>query len=411
MNETLKKNLSKPKVVKKKKVVIDYVTTVFEEKKNYRAPNSTSYYFLPKATQMSMLNDYRHTKTLINHITNLSTFYSRSPFYSYNSITNISEYFCNFFGYDGILPKVQPATCANFRLSNISSTELNVYYYPENMLFDPDMYQPELSSCKTMLAGIHVLGLIKQYERDALFLNGINSSPYTAYLCYLNIMFSTLDKYYSDKGLKYQPTEENNLLNFDTYSLIVDVLDHYLETTAKRLSFQNLRTLINTILIQYYNFTLGPNKFEYSADELMSFCKTIRNDYVKHFHHNPLAKQIVQAFDSYTPRSIEEIVLQKQQHMAKFCDKYSKWYIDTSGNFLPTPLSSLLVDIVRINGYSYSTYLTDAFIMYHCSINLGLLYYAYLYNSHVEYNKLDICTLIYEYQRAALENRKFPKLT
>lgn len=387
----VKVNEEQPPIEKKKnKIIIDYAKTTFEEIRNFKVPNKKSYSILPEKSNKERLNDFIHSNLLMNHFTDSVTFYQRSQFYRCNALSHVGEYFCTDFGFDGIFVEVKEIMKPVNRLSAIRDNRLILLYYDDYTYLNSEIIESEKASCIYAMNVIKLLGKLKQFERDSIFINGIGTSPYTNYLCYLHIMHATLEKYYRFHEKIFPHSEKINLLTFDEFYLTINSLDNYFENNSQMLRINHRKNFISTILFYFDHYTLGTKYQPITLQTLLNNDKKIINEYKKLFGKNETAQQIIDAISSYTAEMLQEEFSAKQLAIKEFCHKHTLWYLKQCKKILKKKYINFINDVIHINGYSFITYIIDAVYMFMAESTLGFNHFLNLYNKHYKQNNLDI---------------------
>lgn len=388
--DIVRKNLTKPKKVRIKKEKIEFTDKAIKLRANFIVPNKKAY-SVSKEINDKRLNDEMYAVFRMNNILNTHSFYSRDYVYQCGTVSFVGEYFCRFFGYDGIFIKTKIIENPDDYISPFKIDEDNAKIYIKNINKDSIKHNDATLSTSYLFSTLYVLGLFKQYENSSFVLNLKGHTILDEYLCLLHVMDTALSLYNQKENKTFFMFDKNNSISFYTFAYICKALITYYPIFIEKIEEENQQTFIMGLMANL-------NKFCYSntenrllnLNELISFDESIVKYYKLHFGRRENAQSIINNLHKFNTSILDDDYKIMCSWINQCVKIYCESFIKNSFSKLPNYAINLLKQIISVNGYNLSAQLCKGFEhFYNGEIKL-YNYYFNQYNEKIPYNKFKI---------------------
>ena len=348
----VKHHLTKPKQIKVKKVKIDFTTKAVDLRKNYIVPNKQSYK-LSKQDNDKRLDNDMHAVFKMNDLLNTQSFYLRDCIYRCGLVSFSGEYFCRFFGFDGIFIKTK-------LVDDLIPTQFCFELYEDNAVISLPSNTIEsplhsldylTNSSNYVFQTLLILSVFKQYQNCSNVLNYKSHTYLDEYLCLLHIINTSLQLYSEDKNLAYNNFIEANSITFNCASIISKVLINYYKLYVKNVETKNKENFSLALNELIYKFCINKNDSNfYSLNDLLHEDNKLTRQYSIHFNKRANARTIINSVSNFNSNLFEEEYNSSKNLIQKCLKLYFEDYIKSVFDFLPEPYCSLLKKILSNNG-------------------------------------------------------------
>ena len=356
----VRKHLTKPKVIKEKKVKIDFTVKALSIRKNFVVPNKKSY-TISKQDYNEILDNDLNAVIKMNDVFNTRSFCSRDYVYKCSAINYVGEYFCRLYGFDGIYIKteffenyednVYPFTICE------DKAKINIMPYPkENNLIDYTTF-----SCNYLIDALMILSIFKQFQNASNVLNMKEHTYLDEYLCLLHIMNTSLELYSKENNKPYYIYDKVNSLTYYATTLLCQAMIKYFTLYTKNINADNKENFALTLSNTIYKFCYNEQNKPLSLNDLFILDQTIVKEYSVHFNKRDNGKNIISSFNSFTQDLLNNDFIILNNSMVKCLHLYVDDYIKHTLSILPIEFGELLRKVISINGYEYSAMLCKAF--------------------------------------------------